>query len=56
MKNKVFFKKGGSSNLSVDKVKSVVALRTSMFVSELNEVQSNKRVCVKWESVNSKIL
>ena len=29
---------------------SMVALRTSVFVSESNEVEPNKRVCVKQES------
>ena len=44
---KRFFKKRGCSNLSVDKISSMVALRTSVFVSESNEVEPNKRVCVK---------
>ena len=47
MKNKVFFSKKRFSNLSVDKIQSMVALRASVFVSESNEVQPNKRVCVK---------
>ena len=47
MKNKVFFKKRSSLNLSMDKIKSVVALRTSLFVFESNELRLNKRVCVK---------
>ena len=34
----------------------MAALRTSVFVSESNEVQPNKRVCVKEESFDSKIL
>ena len=34
----------------------MVALRTSVFVSESNEVQPSKRVCVKKESVDSNIL
>ena len=39
--------KRGSSNFSVDKIQLMVALRTSVFVSESNEVEPNKRVCVK---------
>ena len=34
----------------------MVALRTKVFVSESNEVQSNNRVCVKQELFDSKIL
>ena len=34
----------------------MVALRASVFASESNEVEPNKRVCVKWESVDSNIL
>ena len=34
----------------------MVALRTSVFVSESNEVEPNKRVCVKYESLNSNSL
>ena len=55
MKNKIFYK-GGSLNLSVDKILSMVALRTSVFVSESNQVEPNKRVYVKYESVDSSIL
>lgn len=36
-----------SLNLSVDKIKSVVALGTSAFVSVSNEVLPNKRICTK---------
>ena len=46
-----FFLKSGSSNLSVDKTKSMVALRTSVFVSVSNKVQPYKK-----ESVDSNIL
>ena len=45
-----------SLNLSVDKIKSMVALGTSVFVSVSNGVLPNKRVCTKKESVNSNIL
>ena len=45
MKNKIFSWKRGSSNLSVGKIQSMVALRTSVFVSESNEVQPNKSLC-----------
>ena len=31
----------------------MVALRTSVFVSESNKVEPNKRVCVKQESLDS---
>ena len=55
MKNKIFYKRG-SLNLSVDKILSMVALRTSVFVSESNQVEPNKRVYVKYESVDSSIL
>ena len=34
----------------------MVALRTSVFVSESNKVQPKKRVCVKQESIDSDIL
>ena len=46
-----FFLKSGSSNLSVDKTKSMVALRTSVFVSVSNKVRPYKK-----ESVDSNIL
>ena len=43
MKKQGFFlKKRVSSNLSVDKILSVVVLRTSVFVSELDELEPNK--------------
>ena len=45
-----------SLNLSVDKINSMVTLRTSVFVSVSNEVLPNKRVCAKYESVDSNIL
>ena len=45
MKNKAFLKRV-SLNLSGDKIQSMFALRTGMFVSELNEVEPNKKVCV----------
>ena len=41
------FFKTGSSKLSVDKILSMIALRTSVFVSVPNEVIPNKRVYVK---------
>ena len=53
---KRLFKKRGCSNLSVDKISSMVALRTSVFVSESNEVEPNKKVCVEKESLDSNIL
>ena len=34
----------------------MVALRTSVFVSESNKVEPNKKVCVKSESLDSNIL
>ena len=34
----------------------MVALRTSVFVSESNKVETNKRVCVKQESLEANIL
>ena len=46
----------GSSYLSVDKIWSMVASRASVFLSESNKVEPNKRVCVKWESLDSNIL
>ena len=42
-----FFLKMRFFNLSVDKTQSMVALRTSVFVSESNKVQPIKRVCIK---------
>ena len=41
-----FPKKRGSSYLSVDKIQSLVPLRTSVFVSVSNEVQPYERVCM----------
>ena len=38
MNNKAFSKKRGSSNLSVDEIWSMVALRTRVFASVSNEV------------------
>ena len=34
----------------------MVALRTNVYVSESNELQPNKRVCVKYGSLDSDIL
>ena len=51
-----FFLKGGSSNLSLDKIESVVAFKTKLFVSVSNVVQPNKRVWAIKESGDSHIL